>query len=38
MIKYKDNLNEEGDLIIGGLSHEYDEEHFSEQNLRIAKI
>jgi hypothetical protein len=28
MIKYKDNLNEEGDLIIGGLSHEYDEEHF----------
>ena len=38
MIKYKDNLNEEGDLIIGGLSHEYDEEHFSEQNLRNAKI
>ena len=38
MIKYKDNLNEEGDLIIGGLPHEYDDQHFSEQNLRNVKI
>ena len=38
MIKYKDNLNEEGDLIIGGLPHEYYDQHFSEQNLRNAKI
>ena len=38
MIKYKDNLNEEGDLIIGGLPHEYYDQDFSEQNLRNAKI
>ena len=38
MIKYNDNLNEEGDLIIGGLPHEYDDQHFSEQNLRNSKI
>ena len=38
MIKYNDNLNEEGDLIIGGLPHEYDDQHFSKQNLRNSKI
>lgn len=38
VIKYMDNLNEEGDLIIGGLPHEYDDQHFSEQNLRNAKV
>jgi len=38
VIKYKDNLNEEGDLIIGELPHEYDDQHFSEENLRNAKI
>ena len=35
---YNDNLNEEGDLVIGGYPHEYDSQHFNLEKLRNSKI
>ena len=38
MIKYNDIFNEEGELIIGGLPHEYDNAHFNEEQLRTSTV
>ena len=38
IIKYTDCENEEGELIIGGLPHEFDSQHFNEDNLRNSKV
>ena len=38
ILKYNGNLNDEGDLIIGGFPHDYDSQHYSIEKLRTSKI
>ena len=38
LIKYNDYFHEEGELIIGGLTNNYDGQNFKKENLKIAKI
>ena len=38
IIKYNDNLKDEGELIIGGFPHEYDSQHYSKERLRTSKV
>ena len=38
IIKYNDYFNEEGELIIGNLPHEYDNKKYKKENLKMSKI
>ena len=38
IIKYNDYFNEEGELIIGNLPHEYDNQKYKKENLKMSKI
>ncbi len=38
IIKYSNFHKEEGKLIIGGLPHEYDNQNYKEENLRVSNV